>query len=106
MGSGNWRRIQFVECPDNMNGMIDAATYADAVMLFIDAKYGFEMLLNFPLHITQMLPLKGFALVNVGFAIIFPDKCNDVEKKIIFDDLNTERLRIAVRGNAGEAETF
>lgn len=50
--------------------------------------------------------MPGFALVNVGFAIIFPDKCNDVEKKIIFDDLNTERLRIAVRGNAVEAETF
>ncbi|XP_026455000.1 ribosome biogenesis protein BMS1 homolog isoform X1 [Papaver somniferum] len=26
-----------------MNGMIDAAKYADAVMLLIDAKYGFEM---------------------------------------------------------------
>ncbi|MCL7028002.1 hypothetical protein MKW94_000541 [Papaver nudicaule] len=37
------RRIQFVECPNNMNGMIDAAKYADAVMLLIDANYGFEM---------------------------------------------------------------
>ncbi|XP_026413656.1 arf-GAP with GTPase, ANK repeat and PH domain-containing protein 9-like [Papaver somniferum] len=68
MGSGNRRRIQFVECPNNMNGMIDAAKYADVVMLLIDAKYGFEM---------------GLLLVNVGFAIIFPDKCNGVEKKII-----------------------
>ncbi|KAI3913251.1 hypothetical protein MKW92_046680 [Papaver armeniacum] len=41
--TGNRRRIQFVECPNNMNGMIDAAKYADAVILLIDANYGFEM---------------------------------------------------------------
>ncbi|KAI3895557.1 hypothetical protein MKX03_025831 [Papaver bracteatum] len=41
--TGNGRRIQFVECPNNMNGMIDAAKYADAVILLIDANYGFEM---------------------------------------------------------------
>lgn len=32
-----------MECPNNMNGMIDAAKYADAVILLIDANYGFEM---------------------------------------------------------------
>ncbi|KAI3847185.1 hypothetical protein MKW92_052015 [Papaver armeniacum] len=37
------RRIQFVECPNNVNGMIDAAKYADAVICLIDARYGFEM---------------------------------------------------------------
>ncbi|KAI3878790.1 hypothetical protein MKX03_022884, partial [Papaver bracteatum] len=41
--TGNQRRIQFVECPNNMNGMIDASKYADAVILLIDANYGFEM---------------------------------------------------------------
>ncbi|RZC61397.1 hypothetical protein C5167_023144 [Papaver somniferum] len=40
---GDKRRIQFVECPNNVNGMIDAAKYADAVMFLIDAGYGFEM---------------------------------------------------------------
>ncbi|KAI3927222.1 hypothetical protein MKW92_015207, partial [Papaver armeniacum] len=40
---GDKRHIQFVECPNNVNGMIDAAKYADAVMLLIDAGYGFEM---------------------------------------------------------------
>ncbi|KAI3897520.1 hypothetical protein MKX03_015636, partial [Papaver bracteatum] len=40
---GNRRRIQFVECPNNVNGMIDAAKYADAVIFLIDARYGFEM---------------------------------------------------------------
>ncbi|MCL7027031.1 hypothetical protein MKW94_029012 [Papaver nudicaule] len=41
--AGDKRRVQFVECPNNMNGMIDAAKYADAVILLIDAGYGFEM---------------------------------------------------------------
>ncbi|KAI3880894.1 hypothetical protein MKX03_032719 [Papaver bracteatum] len=40
---GDNRRIQFVECPNNVNGMIDAAKYADAVMFLIDVGYGFEM---------------------------------------------------------------
>ncbi|KAI3971665.1 hypothetical protein MKW92_052205 [Papaver armeniacum] len=39
----NRRRIQFVECPNNVNGMIDAAKYADAVIFLIDTRYGFEM---------------------------------------------------------------
>ncbi|KAI3906426.1 hypothetical protein MKW92_040531 [Papaver armeniacum] len=43
IASANGRRIQFVECPNNMNGMIDAAKYADAVLLLIDSTYGFEM---------------------------------------------------------------
>ncbi|XP_026458870.1 ribosome biogenesis protein BMS1 homolog [Papaver somniferum] len=53
-GSGNRRRIQFVECPNNMNGMIDAAKYADAVMLLVDAKYGFEMETFEFLHFLQV----------------------------------------------------
>ncbi|KAI3875536.1 hypothetical protein MKW92_024843 [Papaver armeniacum] len=41
--AGNKRRVQFVECPNNVNGMIDAAKYADAVVFLIDAGYKFEM---------------------------------------------------------------
>ncbi|KAI3861926.1 hypothetical protein MKX03_004434 [Papaver bracteatum] len=33
----------FVECPNNVNGMIDAAKYADVVVFLIDAGYKFEM---------------------------------------------------------------
>ncbi|XP_026387247.1 ribosome biogenesis protein BMS1 homolog [Papaver somniferum] len=36
------RRLQFVECPDDINGMMDAAKYADIVLLLVDASYGFE----------------------------------------------------------------
>ncbi|KAI3972014.1 hypothetical protein MKW92_015777 [Papaver armeniacum] len=35
-------RLQFVECPDDINAMIDAAKYADLVLLMVDANYGFE----------------------------------------------------------------
>ncbi|KAI3834186.1 hypothetical protein MKW92_026447 [Papaver armeniacum] len=35
-------RLQFVECPDDIDAMIDAAKYADLVLLMVDASYGFE----------------------------------------------------------------
>ncbi|XP_078159429.1 P-loop containing nucleoside triphosphate hydrolases superfamily protein [Carex rostrata] len=41
--SGKHRRVQFVECPNNINGMIDAAKIADLALLLIDGGYGFEM---------------------------------------------------------------
>ncbi|KAI3912441.1 hypothetical protein MKW92_042682 [Papaver armeniacum] len=43
VASGMKRRLQFVECPDDINGMIDAAKYADVALLLIDASYGFQM---------------------------------------------------------------
>ncbi|MCL7035649.1 hypothetical protein MKW94_009683 [Papaver nudicaule] len=41
--SGERRRLQFVECPNSVKGMRDAAKYADAVILLIDAYVGFQM---------------------------------------------------------------
>ncbi|KAI3903001.1 hypothetical protein MKW92_042185 [Papaver armeniacum] len=41
--AGKKRRLQFVECPNDVCGMIDASKYADVVLLLIDASYGFEM---------------------------------------------------------------
>ncbi|RZC62234.1 hypothetical protein C5167_024000 [Papaver somniferum] len=41
--AGKKRRLQFVECPNDVCGMIDASKYADVVILLIDASYGFEM---------------------------------------------------------------
>ncbi|KAF7458090.1 ribosome biogenesis protein BMS1 [Cryptosporidium felis] len=37
------RRLTFVECPNDMHGMIDAAKVADLVLLLIDASFSFEM---------------------------------------------------------------
>ncbi|KAE8806066.1 Ribosome biogenesis protein BMS1-like protein [Hordeum vulgare] len=41
--SGKSRRVQFLECPSDINGMIDAAKIADLALLLIDGSYGFEM---------------------------------------------------------------
>lgn len=32
-----------MECPNDINGMIDAAKIADLALLLIDGSYGFEM---------------------------------------------------------------
>lgn len=52
-GLGKQRRLQFVECPNDINGMIDCAKFADLALLLIDGSYGFEMvsfLYGFPLR--------------------------------------------------------
>ncbi|XP_024392002.1 uncharacterized protein [Physcomitrium patens] len=41
--SGKQRRLQFVECANDINAMIDAAKFADLVLLLTDGSYGFEM---------------------------------------------------------------
>jgi len=41
--AGKTRRLAFIECPQDLNGMIDAAKYADLVLLLIDGAFGFEM---------------------------------------------------------------
>ncbi|CAL5389306.1 unnamed protein product [Camellia sinensis] len=40
---GKEAKAQFVECPNDINGMIDAAKFADLALLLIDGSYGFEM---------------------------------------------------------------
>lgn len=32
-----------MECPNDINGMIDAAKFADLALLLVDGSYGFEM---------------------------------------------------------------
>eukprot|EP00916_Digyalum_oweni_P019478 GHVL01032398.1.p1 GENE.GHVL01032398.1~~GHVL01032398.1.p1 ORF type:complete len:170 (+),score=31.79 GHVL01032398.1:41-550(+) len=41
--SGRNRRLTFVECPNEVNAMIDLAKVADLVLLVIDGSFGFEM---------------------------------------------------------------
>ncbi|CAG9466424.1 unnamed protein product [Pedinophyceae sp. YPF-701] len=41
--SGKQRRLTFVECPQGMAAMMDAAKYADLVLLVVDGSFGFEM---------------------------------------------------------------
>lgn len=46
-----------MECPNDINGMIDAAKFADLALLLIDGSYGFEM-------------VRFFFLVDVCFLVL------------------------------------
>lgn len=41
--SGKKRRLTFMECPNDVNAMIDVAKTADLVLLLVDGHFGFEM---------------------------------------------------------------
>ncbi|KAI3897171.1 hypothetical protein MKW92_010391 [Papaver armeniacum] len=76
---GHKRRIQFVECPNNVNGMIDAAKYADAVMFLIDAGYGFEME---TFEFLELLKVHGMPKVMGVLTYLDSFKDEDVLAKI------------------------
>lgn len=73
--SGKQRRVQFVECPNDINGMIDAAKFADLALLLIDGSYGFEMETFEFLNIMQN---HGFP--KVMGVLTHLDKFKDVKK--------------------------
>ncbi|MCL7040694.1 hypothetical protein MKW94_022605 [Papaver nudicaule] len=72
---GELRRIQFVECPNNINGMIDAAKYADLVLLLVDAAFGYEME---TFEFLNLLKIHGFP--NVAGVLTHLDEFVDTEK--------------------------
>ncbi|BFZ56994.1 Glycoside hydrolase 2 (Mannanase, beta-galactosidase) [Savitreella phatthalungensis] len=41
--SGKHRRLTFIECPNDLNAMVDIGKIADLVLLLIDGNFGFEM---------------------------------------------------------------
>eukprot|EP01083_Nonionella_stella_P172121 589709_1 len=41
--AGKIRRLTFVECPNDLNGMIDMAKTADLVLMLVNGHFGFEM---------------------------------------------------------------
>lgn len=61
--AGKQRRVQFVECPNDINGMIDAAKFADLALLLIDGSYGFEMVSC----LWMMIGLSICSVAIVGF---------------------------------------
>ncbi|XP_050206240.1 uncharacterized protein LOC126655914 [Mercurialis annua] len=73
--SGKQRRVQFVECPNDINGMIDAAKYADLALLLIDGSYGFEME---TFEFLNILQVHGFP--KVMGVLTHLDKFQDVKK--------------------------
>lgn len=73
--SGKQRRVQFVECPNDINGMIDAAKFADLALLLVDGSYGFEMETFEFLNILQI-----HGLPPVMGVLTHLDKFKDVKK--------------------------
>ena len=52
--SGKKQRLTLIECPNDINYMIDVAKIADLVLLLIDASFGFEMEIFEFLNIVQV----------------------------------------------------
>ncbi|CAK9156227.1 unnamed protein product [Ilex paraguariensis] len=73
--SGKQRRLQFMECPNDINGMIDAVKFADLALLLIDGSYGFEME---TFEFLNVLQVHGFPKVMGVLTHI--DKFKDVKK--------------------------
>ncbi|KAH9783364.1 Bms1-type G domain-containing protein [Citrus sinensis] len=73
--SGKQRRLQFVECPNDINGMIDCAKIADLALLLIDGSYGFEMETFEFLNLMQ-----NHGLPRVMGVLTHLDKFKDVKK--------------------------
>ncbi|KAJ8774790.1 hypothetical protein K2173_017236 [Erythroxylum novogranatense] len=73
--SGKQRRVQFVECPNDINGMIDCAKFADLALLLIDGSYGFEME---TFEFLNILQVHGFP--KVMGVLTHLDKFDDAKK--------------------------
>ncbi|XP_057549776.1 ribosome biogenesis protein bms1 [Amaranthus tricolor] len=73
--SGKQRRLQFVECPNEINAMIDCAKFADLALLLIDGSYGFEME---TFEFLNAMQVHGFP--KVMGVLTHLDKFKDVKK--------------------------
>ncbi|XP_026428008.1 ribosome biogenesis protein BMS1 homolog [Papaver somniferum] len=93
--TGDRRRIQFVEFPNNMNGMIDAAKYADAVILLIDANYGFEME---TFEFLNLLQVHG--MPKVMGVLTYLDELEDAETLKIIKERVMNKFRTNIHERA------
>ncbi|KAH7851169.1 hypothetical protein Vadar_008107 [Vaccinium darrowii] len=73
--AGKQRQLQFVECPNDINRMIDAAKFADLALLLVDGSYGFEME---TFEFLNILQTHGFPKIMGVLAHL--DKFKDVKK--------------------------
>lgn len=58
--AGKERRLCFVECPKDLNSMVDCAKVADVVLCVIDGSFGFEMV---TFEFLNLLQVHGFPRV-------------------------------------------
>ena len=81
--SGKYRRVTFIECPNDLNSMIDVAKVADLVLLMVDASYGFEMEIFEFLHIAQVHGLCRVMGVLTHIDLVPPgDKLKKIKTKL------------------------
>ncbi|KAJ8439766.1 hypothetical protein Cgig2_009590 [Carnegiea gigantea] len=73
--SGKQRRVQFVECPNDINAMIDCAKFADLALLLVDGSYGFEME---TFEFLNLMQAQGFP--RIMGVLTHLDKFKDVKK--------------------------
>lgn len=73
--AGKARRLTFIECPQDLSGMMDAAKYADLVLCVIDGSFGFEME---TFEFLNLLQVAGFP--KVMGVLTHLDKFKDPEK--------------------------
>ena len=81
--AGKTRRITFIECPPDLHGMLDAAKYADLVLLMIDGAFGFEMetfeflnLLQVSVHVDLICSLRFDICMELSWS--FRCTCSNV----------------------------
>ncbi|KAI3887895.1 hypothetical protein MKW92_042553 [Papaver armeniacum] len=80
--TGERRRTHFVECPNNFNGMRDAAKYADAVILLIKSYVGFEMAFaDFRRHLSLLTSYEFTCMPKVMGVLTSIDKCDLFETR-------------------------
>lgn len=73
---GKQRRLQFVECPNEINAMIDCAKFADLALLLIDGSYGFEMVISFSFFVSWMNCVRG--KYSLFFGMQFVGICSNI----------------------------
>ncbi|BFU20078.1 ribosome biogenesis protein bms1, putative [Entamoeba histolytica HM-1:IMSS-B] len=76
--TGKHHRITLIECPNDLNGMLDCAKIADVAVMLIDASYGFEM--N-TFEFIGMLQAQGFPKVIGCLTHLDKVKNNKLAKK-------------------------
>ncbi|KAH9659560.1 ribosome biogenesis protein bms1 [Citrus sinensis] len=84
---GKKRQLQFVDCPNDINGMIDCAKIADLSLLLIDASRGFEMSCNLHGMLVSMTALKDKE-ANILSSSPLPGKAQDVGEMLILKSVS------------------
>lgn len=76
--TGKRHRITLIECPNDINGMLDCAKIADVAVVLVDASYGFEM--N-TFEFIGMMQAQGFPKVVGCLTHLDKMKGNKASKK-------------------------